>query len=79
MCYEAIDYIRPDDSTDSGSDGSDSDSDSSSSSSGSDSNSSSGVEDCNLCKQSPKKVTSAVTKWSLDESPISVLFQVLTV
>lgn len=60
MCYNPINIIPPDDSDDSGSDGSSSDSDSSTSSSGSDSDSSSGVEDCKLCKHSPKKI--AVSK-----------------
>ncbi|XP_074037762.1 PHD finger protein enhancer of yellow 3 [Leptinotarsa decemlineata] len=57
MCYDPVTFIPREESEDSGSEGSESDSDSSdSSSSGSNSDSSSGVEDCKLCKHSPKRV-----------------------
>ncbi|XP_028133640.2 titin isoform X2 [Diabrotica virgifera virgifera] len=62
MGYNEVTFIPREESDDSSSDGSESDSDSSgSSSSSSDSDSSSGVEDCKLCKHSPKKVTPATT------------------
>ncbi|KAJ8942362.1 hypothetical protein NQ318_000342 [Aromia moschata] len=59
MCYDPINAIPPEETDESGSEGSDSDSDSSSSSSGSGSDSSSGVEDCKLCKHGPKKVATS--------------------
>lgn len=54
MCYDPVNFIPRDETDDSGSEDSDSDT-SGSSSSSSDSDSSSGIDDCKLCKNSPKK------------------------